>query len=124
MARDLSRKRLFWSDFWSGGRWERVKSLPLTEAKANLSRLVDEVVRRGERVTITKHGRPAALLVSPDDIDGLEETLAIMSDREFYEDVRRGIKELESGKARMIPLDDLDENFDPKKRSKRSRRAG
>lgn len=100
-----------------------MKSLPLTEAKANLSRLVDEVIRRGERVTITRHGRPAALLVSPDDIEGLEETLAIMSDREFYEEVKRGIKQIESGKARMIPLEDLDENFELKKRSGGSRRA-
>ncbi|MBI2982579.1 MAG: type II toxin-antitoxin system Phd/YefM family antitoxin [Chloroflexi bacterium] len=101
----------------------RVKSLPLSEAKTNLSRLVDEVARRGERVTITKHGRPAALLVSLDDIESLEETLAIMSDREFYEDVRRGIRELGSGKARMISLDDLDENFELKKGRGRSRRG-
>ena len=101
-----------------------MKSLPLSEVKTHLSRLVDDVGNGDERVMITKHGRPAALLVSVDDMEGLEETLEIMSDHEFMEDVRRGIRELESGKARMIALNDLDENFElKKKRRRRSRSA-
>ena len=54
-----------------------MKSLPLSEVKTDLSRLVDEVARRNERVVITKHRRPTAVLASVGDIDGLEATLDI-----------------------------------------------
>lgn len=101
-----------------------MKSLPLSEVKTHLSRLVDDV-SNGERVTITKHGRPAAMLLSMDDIEGLEATLDIMADPVFYAEVRRAIKDAESGKTKWVDLDDLDENFERKKpaRRRRSRRS-
>jgi prevent-host-death family protein len=52
-----------------------VTTIPLTEAKAKLNELVDEAVRMHERVTITRHGRPAAVLVSVDEWESLQETL-------------------------------------------------
>lgn len=52
-----------------------VKILPLSDAKAGLSELVEEAVRTHERVSITRHGKPAAVLVAAEDLDGLEETL-------------------------------------------------
>lgn len=42
-------------------------TLSLTEAKARLNELVDEAVRTHERVTITRHGRPAVVMLSVDD---------------------------------------------------------
>jgi antitoxin YefM len=57
-----------------------MKTLPLSEVKANLSKLVDEVWSRDERVTITRDGRPAAILVSPDDLESWQATIEIMSD--------------------------------------------
>lgn len=100
-----------------------MKSLPLSEVKTNLSKLVDDVARRDERVVITKHGRPAAMLLSMDDIEGLEATLDIMRDPVFYAEVLEAIKEAESGKTKWVDLDDLDENFERKKISKRSPRS-
>lgn len=50
-------------------------TVPLTEAKARLNELVDEAVTTHERVTITRHGRPAVVLVSVDDLESLEETV-------------------------------------------------
>ncbi len=103
-----------------------MKNLPLSEVKTNLSSLVDEVARRDERVVITKHGRPAAMLLSIKDIEGLEATLDIMRDPVFYSEVLTAIKDAESGKTKWVDLDDLDEDFEPKarKRAARSRRAG
>src|SRR5439155_77547 len=43
-----------------------VKTLPLSEAKATLSRLVDQVASRDEQIVITRNGKPVAMLVSPD----------------------------------------------------------
>lgn len=54
----------------------------LAEAKAHLSELVNRVSTHHERVTLTVHGTPSAVLVAPADLESLEETLAILSDPE------------------------------------------
>lgn len=56
------------------------ETLSLAEAKAHLSELVSRVDRQHDRVTVTVHGRPSAILLSPDDLEALEETIAILSD--------------------------------------------
>lgn len=55
-------------------------TLPLGEVKAHLSELVGRVHDHHERVTVTVHGRPSAVLVAVEDIERLEETIAILSD--------------------------------------------
>ena len=55
-------------------------SLPLGEVKAHLSELVGRVHDHHERVTVTVHGRPSAVLVAVEDLERLEETVAILSD--------------------------------------------
>lgn len=49
------------------------------DVKSRLSEVVDQVEPEHDRVVITKHGRPAAVVVSIDDLESLEETLEIMS---------------------------------------------
>ena len=44
------------------------ETLPLAEIKAHLSEIVDRVKEQHERVTLTRNGRPAAVLISPDDL--------------------------------------------------------
>ena len=68
-----------------------MKTLPLSEVKAKLSELVDAVESRDERVVITRKGRPAAVLVSQDDLDSWQETLEITSDRALMTQIRRGV---------------------------------
>ena len=48
----------------------------LVDVKAHLSELVARVGSQHERVTVTVHGRPAAVLVAVDDLEALEETIA------------------------------------------------
>jgi len=84
-----------------------VKTLPLAEAKAKLSVLIDYVARRDERVTITKHGRPAAVLMSHDEATSLDATLEIMSDPEFYAEILRNRRALDRGEGRAYDLDEL-----------------
>lgn len=79
--------------------------LPLSTVKARLSELVDRVAREQERIVVTRNGRPAAVLVSPEDLDSLEETLAIMSDPELVADIREGVAALERGE--VVSLDDV-----------------
>jgi antitoxin YefM len=52
----------------------------LAETKAHLSELVARVADQHERVTVTVHGRPVAVLLAVDDLESLEETIAILSD--------------------------------------------
>ncbi|MFZ2114147.1 MAG: type II toxin-antitoxin system Phd/YefM family antitoxin [Solirubrobacteraceae bacterium] len=56
------------------------ETLPLSSVKAHLSEIVDRVEGQHDRVVVTRNGTPAAVLVSPEDLESLEETLAIMSD--------------------------------------------
>ncbi len=52
----------------------------LRNVKDRFSDFVDRVEREHERVIVTRNGRPAAVLLSPDDLDSLEETLEILGD--------------------------------------------
>jgi antitoxin YefM len=54
--------------------------LPLGDVKSYLSELVGRVHDHHERVTVTVHGRPSAVLIAPEDLEALEETLEIMRD--------------------------------------------
>lgn len=54
--------------------------MSLADVKAHLSELVSRVHGQHERVTVTVHGRPSAVLLSVDDLESLEETIAVLSD--------------------------------------------
>jgi len=84
-----------------------METLSLSEAKINLSRLVDKVNTTDEEIVITKNGRPAAVLVSPDEFEGWKETLLIRSDPGFLKESRKGIKVLKQNKARLYTLEEL-----------------
>lgn len=74
-----------------------VTTLPLTEAKAKLNELVDDAVTTQERVTITRHGRPAAVLISVDDLESMEETLFWQSQAAVHGDISAGRAEAKAG---------------------------
>lgn len=74
-----------------------MKSIPLTTAKAKLSELIDSVEREHERLAVTRHGRTAAVLINEDDLEALEETVAILHDEELAESVRRSRAEAARG---------------------------
>lgn len=77
-----------------------MKVLPLSEVKTKLSELVDVVERRDEKVTITRNGKPIAIIVSKDEYDGWEETVEILKDPEFMKEIRAGIRALRRTKKR------------------------
>jgi antitoxin YefM len=54
----------------------------------HLSEVIDRVEQHHERVTITRNGRDAAVLISPEDLAQLEETLSVLSDSEALADIR------------------------------------
>lgn len=64
------------------------ETLPLASVKARFSELVDRVQRQQDRVVVTRNGLPAAVLISTDDLESLEETLEVMSDRSLTQQIR------------------------------------
>lgn len=73
--------------------------LPLAEVKAHLSELVGRVNRQHDRVTVTVHGRPSAVLLALDDLESLEETIAILSDSEALGQLADSDAELSRGEG-------------------------
>lgn len=61
---------------------------PLRDVRDHLSEVVDRVETQHERVTITRNGRAAAVLISPEDLAELEETLSVLSDPNALADIR------------------------------------
>lgn len=81
------------------------KTLPLSEIKKRLSEIVDGVEEQHDRVVLTRNGRPAAVILSLDDLEALEETLDILSNPAVMRDIRNAESELDGGER--LTADDL-----------------
>ncbi|MGI8648686.1 MAG: prevent-host-death protein [Acidimicrobiales bacterium] len=79
--------------------------LPLGEVKTHLSELVGRVDGHHERVTVTVHGRPSAVLVAVEDLEALEETLEILSDPETLQ--RLATSDAELARGEVVDADEL-----------------
>lgn len=73
--------------------------MPLAEVKDRLSEIVERIRRQHGRVVITKHGRPAAVLLSTEDLESLEETLEIMSDPGLTAAIRAAEADVAAGRT-------------------------
>lgn len=69
----------------------------LADVKAHLSEIVDLVESEHERVVITRHGRPAAVLLSTGDLESVEETLDILSAPGALAQIHAAHDEIEAG---------------------------
>jgi prevent-host-death family protein len=72
-------------------------TLSLADVKAHLSELVGRVNSQHERITVTVHGQPSATLVATQDLESLEETVAILSDPDTMRRLASSDAELEGG---------------------------
>jgi prevent-host-death family protein len=65
-----------------------VTTQPLREVRDHLSEVVDRVEHHHDRVVVTRNGHPAAVILSPDDLAELEETIEVLSDNAALADIR------------------------------------
>ncbi len=72
-------------------------TVPLSEAKARLSEIADEVGRTHERVHITRNGREYVVLIAAEDLESIEATMELLTDQAAQERVRRAEDEVERG---------------------------
>lgn len=56
------------------------ETLPLAHVKSKFSEVVDRVERTHDRIVVTRNGRPAAVMISPDELAALEDSLELLSD--------------------------------------------
>jgi antitoxin YefM len=90
------------------------ETLPLSSVKARFSELIGRVAREQDRVTVTRNGIPVAVLISPEDLESLEETLEVMSDPELVAQMREGEAAIESGD--FVTLEELQAEFQARRR--------
>jgi len=74
------------------------ETLPLANVKARLSEMIDRVESAHDRVIVTRNGRPAAVILSPEDLEALEETLDLLSRPGALDEIETARKELDTGK--------------------------
>jgi antitoxin YefM len=84
-----------------------MKALSVSEAKMKLSGLIDTVNATDEEIVITKNGRPAAVLVSPEEFESLKETITIRSDLALMREIKKGLRALRNKKAKLYTLEEL-----------------
>jgi prevent-host-death family protein len=79
--------------------------LPLTEARNKFAELIDEVSKVFTRFTITRNGKPEAVIMSKEEYDALIDTIEILSNSDTMASIRRGEKDIKAG--RVKPLEDV-----------------
>ena len=75
------------------------ETLPLAEIKARLSEIVDRIEEQHDRVTLTRNGRPAAVLLSPEDLEALEDSLELLADPRARREIVRARADVAAGKG-------------------------
>ncbi len=73
------------------------RTIPLASVKAHLSEIVDGVESEHDRVILTRNGRAAAIIMSPDDLEALEETLDLLSSPGALEEIQTARDKLDGG---------------------------
>jgi prevent-host-death family protein len=76
--------------------------MPLADVKNRLSEVVERLEREHGRVVITKHGRPAAVVLNVEDLEGLEQTLELLSDPRAMRRIRKAETEIAAGETREL----------------------
>ncbi len=85
--------------------------MPMAQARDHLSEIVDSVQKTHDRVTLTKHGQPAAVLIAAADLDSLLETLDILSTPGALQEIREAEADLAAG--RTTTMQELRAEFGP-----------
>ncbi len=75
------------------------ETFSLAHIKAHLSEVVDRVEHQHDRVVLTRNGRPAAILLSPDDLEAIEDTLDLLSDPQALKEINQAREEIAEGRV-------------------------
>jgi prevent-host-death family protein len=73
------------------------ETLPLAHVKSKFSEMVDRVEHTHDRIVVTRNGRPAAVMISPDELASLEDTLDLLSDADAMRELADARRAHEDG---------------------------
>jgi prevent-host-death family protein len=79
-----------------------VSTMSLADAKAHLSELVNRVQSEHDRVTLTVHGKPSAVLISQEELESLQETIAVLSDQPLVQQLLASESEIAQGQGETL----------------------
>ncbi len=74
-------------------------TIPMADAKARFSAVLDEVRDTHERVVITRNGRPEAVIMAVSDLEALEDTLDLLSTPGAVGQIRQAEADIAAGDA-------------------------
>ncbi len=77
-----------------------MSTLPLSEVKARLSEIADEVDRTHERVHVTRNGREFVVLLSAEDLESLEATLELLQDQAAMDRIHKAEADVAAATSR------------------------
>lgn len=72
------------------------------EFRQNMRKLIDATETTHERVVITRNGKPSAVLIAADDLESLEETIAVLSDPELMATLRESEADIAAGRTHSL----------------------
>ena len=84
-----------------------MKKITVTRAAKDLNLLVNEAQKKTKTFFITKNGKPVAVLMGYDELDSIRKTNAVISDKEFMDEIRENIKAFDKGESRGFTLNKL-----------------
>ncbi len=87
-------------------------TVPLSQAKTHLAKLLAEVEELGEEVVITRSGRPVGVLLSLSEYEGLLETLEILADQDLARSIQKGLADAAAGD--VLSHEDVWDGLDPR----------
>lgn len=79
--------------------------IAISDARANLPKIVERVNKGFERVIITVNGKPKAVVLSPEELESIEETAEILAIPGARESIKRGMEQIERGE--FVTIDQL-----------------
>lgn len=85
------------------------ETLPLAQVKSKFSEMVDRVEHTHDRIVVTRNGRPAAVMISPEELASIEDTLDLLSDPAVIGELEEARQAHRSGD--YITSDDLRSRF-------------
>ena len=80
-------------------------TLPITKAREDLTKIVENARKKLDEYVITVNGSPAAVIISAEEYESWKETNEIMSDPGLMKAIKQGEKEIKEGKG--IPWEEV-----------------
>ena len=82
-----------------------VNTITLKELRPELPAIIKKIDSRLDRYVVTRRGKPVAVMISPDDYEGLLETVEILSDKESVKRIKQAKQQVKEG--RTVSLEEL-----------------